>query len=293
MRFTKLHGLGNDYLFVNGFEQAPHDPVAVARTASHRHHGVGSDGLIVVMPPSDGVDASARMWMFNADGSEGEMCGNGIRCLCKFVYDYALGPNPHAKPMKVETGAGVLSLDYTLDAQGKVDTVTVDMGEPKLGPEAVGVTRKLIKYDEQQYEVPLRGTSEYAPSAVMRGVFVSMGNPHLVIFRDPLGADDHLVYGPSLEQAPYFANRINSHFVEVLGRDRVRVTHWERGSGATQACGTGACAVCVAGVIADHTDRTIVAELPGGELQLDWRPSDFHVYMTGPAVEVFSGDWPE
>jgi diaminopimelate epimerase len=293
MRFTKLHGLGNDYLFVNGFEAVPADPAAIARAASHRHHGVGSDGLIVVMPPSEGSGASARMWMFNADGSEGEMCGNGIRCVCKFVHDHALGDRPHAKPMKIETAAGVLSLDYATDPQGKAQTVTVDMGEPKLGPEAVGVNRKLLKYDEHQFEVPLRSTSDYAPSAVLRGVFVSMGNPHLVIFQDSLGDDDHLIYGPHLERAPFFQHRINSHFVQVIDRDRVRVTHWERGSGATQACGTGACAVCVASVITGRTERQITAELPGGELLLDWRPSDFHVYMTGPAVEVFSGEWPD
>ncbi|MEM9790703.1 MAG: diaminopimelate epimerase [Planctomycetota bacterium] len=292
MHFTKLHGLGNDYLFVNGFDHVPHDPAGVAREASDRHRGVGSDGLILVMPPSDGIDASARMWMFNADGSEGEMCGNGIRCVCKFVHDHGIGPNPHASPMRIETACGVLSLHYQSNGDGKIDRVTVDMGEPKLGPEAVGVTRRLLKLDETSYEIPLRSTSDYAPSAVMRGVFVSMGNPHVVIFRDTLGDDDHLVYGPPLENAAYFENRINSHFVEVLDTTHVKVTHWERGSGATLACGTGACAVCVAGVVTGKTERKITAELPGGPLELEWRGTDHHVYMTGPAVEVFSGEWP-
>ncbi|MEO0588241.1 MAG: diaminopimelate epimerase [Planctomycetota bacterium] len=292
MRFTKLHGLGNDYVYVDGFTQDVRDPHVLAEAISDRHRGVGSDGLIIALPPSEGVDASARMRMFNIDGSEGEMCGNGIRCVCKFVHDHGLGPNPSANPMKIETGAGVLSLDYELDGAGKVATVSVDMGEPQIGPEAVGVTRKLLKFDEQRYEIPLRSGASYAPSSVVHGVFVQMGVPHVVIFRDPLGDDDHLAYGPAVEHAPFFANRINVHFVEVIDTTHVKVKHWERGSGPTQACGTGASAVVVAGVLAGQTERKITAELPGGALEVEWRGSDHRVRMTGPAEEVFSGEWP-
>ncbi|MEM6332738.1 MAG: diaminopimelate epimerase [Planctomycetota bacterium] len=291
MRFTKLHGLGNDYVYVDGFSQTVADPSGIAEAISDRHFGIGSDGLILVLPPSDGVDASARMRMFNVDGTEGAMCGNGIRCVCKFVRDHGLGANPSAKPMKIETKTGVLSLDYEVDGAGKVATVSVDMGEPKIGPEAVGVTRKLLKFDEQRYEIPLRSGASYAPSSVVHGVFVSMGNPHVVIFRDPLGDDDHLAYGPAVEHAPFFSDRINVHFAEVLDTTHVRIKHWERGSGPTMACGTGACATVVAGVLTGQLERKVTAELPGGPLEVEWRGGDHRVRMTGPAVEVFSGEW--
>ena len=275
MKFVKMHGLGNDYVYVDGFNQQITDPAALAVAISNRNFGVGGDGMILALPPEAGVEADARMRMFNADGSEGEMCGNGVRCVCKLVHDHKLGDRPQARPMKIQTGAGVLSLDYGLDEAGRVAEVAVDMGEPILDLPRVPV-------DETKLEERLD-----------QATFVSMGNPHAVIYVDddrPL-ADPQL--GAELEKHPAFPNRINVHFVRVKSRGEVEVYHWERGSGATLACGTGACAVCVAGVLTGRTDRELIAHLPGGPLRLQWRESDNHVVMTGPAAEVFVGEWPD
>jgi len=282
MRFTKMHGLGNDYVYVDGFTQTIEDPAALAVQIADRHFGVGGDGLILALPPAPGIDADARMRMFNADGSESEMCGNGIRCVCKLVHDYRLGgydPTlPAANPMHIQTGNGVLSLEYTLDAAGRVETVAVDMGAPILDLPAIPV-------DESKLDARLANA-----------VFVSMGNPHAVIYTED---GDELVQpalGAELEHHPAFPNRMNIHFVKVKSRGEVEVYHWERGSGATLACGTGACAVCVAGVLSGRTDRTLTAHLPGGPLKLSWQGADDskdgHVIMTGPATEVFTGTWP-
>ena len=275
MKFVKMHGLGNDYVYVDGFNQQITDPAALAVAISDRNFGVGGDGLILALPPEAGVEADARMRMFNADGSEGEMCGNGVRCVCKLVHDHGLGDRPQARPMKIQTGAGVLSLDYSLDKAGRVAEVAVDMGEPILDLPRVPVDE--TKLDDR----------------LDQATFVSMGNPHVVIYVDedrPL-ADPQL--GAELEKHPAFPNRINVHFVRVKSRGEVEVYHWERGSGATLACGTGACAVCVAGVLTGRTDRELIAHLPGGPLRLQWRESDNHVVMTGPAAEVFVGEWPD
>ncbi len=278
MRFTKMHGLGNDYVYVDGFTESVGDPAALAVQIADRHFGVGGDGLILALPPEPGVEADARMRMFNADGSESEMCGNGIRCVCKLVHDHRLGSNPTANPMRIQTGNGVLSLSYTLDAHGHVETVAVDMGRPILDLPDIPV-------DESKLDLQLDGA-----------VFVSMGNPHAVIYIED---DAELVQpdlGAELERHPAFPNRMNVHFVRVKSRSEVEVYHWERGSGATLACGTGACAVCVAGVLSGRTDRTLTAHLPGGPLKLNWQGAegsmDGPVIMTGPAVEVFTGTWP-
>ncbi len=271
MKFTKMHGIGNDYVYVNGFTETVDDPVSLAPIIADRHTGVGGDGLILVLPPEPGVAADVRMRMFNADGSESEMCGNGIRCVAKYAHDHNLTT---ANPMRVQTGNGVLNIDYTTNGSGKLAQATVDMGEPTFDP-------PLIPVDESKLDDALAGA-----------VFVSMGNPHAVFFVD----DDRPLARPQLgaqiETHPAFPNRVNAHFVHVNAPGDVSVYHWERGSGATLACGTGACAVCVAGVLAGRTERVITAHLPGGDLQLEWRQADNHVYMTGPATEVFSGDWP-
>ncbi len=272
MRFTKMHGIGNDYVYVDGFAEAVADPPALSVRISDRHFGVGADGLILVLPPDDGVNAHVRMRMFNADGSEGEMCGNGIRCVCKYAHDHGLAD---ARPMKVQTAAGVLSLDYQTNGDGRVETVTVDMGEPILALPDIPVDKSGL--DEQ----------------VREATFVSMGNPHAVFYVDSINRGPQLALGETLERHPAFPNRMNIHFVQVNGDDEVTVLHWERGSGATLACGTGACAVAVAGVLNGRTGRAITAHLPGGDLGLEWRESDNHVLMTGPAVEIFSGEWPE
>ncbi len=286
-----MHGAGNDYVYVNCFEVPVDDPVALAPKISDRHLGVGADGLILVMPPEAGVAADVRMRMFNADGSEAEMCGNGIRCVAKLAHDGGL---TSAKPMRVQTAAGVLSIDYTLDERGRVMTATVDMGEPILELDRIPVVAAKLQRGEKEhvYRVPLAG---YEGRDSLPVTFVSMGNPHAVVFVDRVDDQTHeqqLEWGRFLEHHAAFPRRMNVHFVQVLSPDAARVLHWERGSGPTLACGTGACAIAVAGALTGRTARMLTAHLPGGELTLEWRELDNHVAMTGPAVEVFTGDWP-
>ncbi len=278
MRFTKMQGIGNDYVYVDCFAEQVDEPAELARRISDRHFGVGSDGLILICPDDE---ADVRMRMFNADGSEGEMCGNGVRCVAKYAWDHERARN---NPLRVATGAGVKTIDLELDAAGKVAAATVDMGEPILAPE----------------EIPARMPGERVVDSTLRAgreawriTCVSMGNPHAVIFVDDVGSVDLAGSGRALETHPVFPERVNAHFVQVHGPGEVTMVTWERGSGATLACGTGASAVCVAGVLTARAGRTITAHLPGGDLQLEWRESNNHVYMTGPAEEVFTGDWPE
>lgn len=296
MRFIKMTGLGNDYVYVDCFDQQVEHPARLAQIVSNRNFGIGSDGLILVLPPDEGVDAAARMQMFNIDGSEGQMCGNGIRCVCKMVHDHQLGANHSQQPMRIQTASGVLSLDYDVDSQGKVKTVSVDMGKPILTPTDVPVDAdEMIQTDQPQtFKVSVPGTTERFDAT-----FVSMGNPHAVIFVDQVNQDTGDVlreWGRALELHPAFPERMNIHFVEVISEEAVRVLHWERGSGPTLACGTGACAVAVAGVLTGRTNASITAHLPGGDLQLQWRDAEAQdfgpVIMTGPATEAFTGEWP-
>ncbi len=278
MRFTKMHGAGNDYVYVDCVRQAaPSDPVQLAQVISHRHFGVGSDGLILIHPSQV---ADARMQMFNADGSESEMCGNGIRCVAKFVYDHGIARKP---TLKIETGAGVLTLDLETRG-GVVERVRVDMGQPIL--EAAKIPTKLA--GSPVVNVPLMAGGVTLPVTC-----VSMGNPHCVVFVEKATDDLVLGVGPKIEHDANFPARVNVEFVEVLSPREVRQRTWERGSGETWACGTGASAVCVAGVLSGRTERRILNHLLGGDLELHWDESDNHVYKTGPAVEVFSGEWPE
>jgi diaminopimelate epimerase len=280
MRFTKMHGIGNDYVYVDGFAEKLADPASVARKISDRHFGIGGDGLILILP-SDKADVKMRM--FNADGSEAEMCGNGIRCVAKYAYEHGLSK---ANPMKVETGAGVLALQLHLDGTN-VAQVTVNMGQPILALPKIPVDpEKVARIRENEYRLSLASTDESLPV-----VLVSMGNPHAVTYVPDVAAVDLNRIGPAIERHAAFPKRINAHFVQVISRDEVKMRTWERGSGITLACGTGACAVCVAGVLIGRTDRKILAHLPGGDLSLEWRESDNNVYMTGPATEVFSGQW--
>jgi diaminopimelate epimerase len=279
MKFTKMHGIGNDYVYVNGFQERVADPAAVARVVSDRHTGIGGDGLILILP-SDKADV--RMRMFNADGSEGEMCGNGIRCVAKYAYDHGLTKN---NPMRVETGRGILSLAMRLK-ESKVDQVTVNMGHPILDLSQVPVdASKLKPAKAPEYTIPLDWPQRFDAS------FVSMGNPHAVMYVDDVGQLDLEHVGPLVERHPAFPRRINAHWVQAISPSEVRMRTWERGSGITLACGTGACAVAVAGVLTGRTQRKLLAHLPGGDLELEWRESDNNVYMTGPASEVFSGEW--
>ena len=278
MQFTKMQGAGNDYVYVDCIRaRPPRDPVALSKAISDRHFGVGADGLILICPSER---ADARMRMFNADGSESEMCGNGIRCVAKFVYDHGLAKK---STLTIETGRGVLTLEVEVSG-GKVQRVRVDMGEPIL--KAEHIPTMLPGDPPLDFPLVVGGQS-------LKVTCVSMGNPHCVSFVDEITDALVLGIGPQVERHPVFPRRINAEFVRVNCRDDVTMRVWERGSGETLACGTGACAVAVAGVLTGRTQRRIVAHLPGGDLQLHWSESDNHVYMTGPAVEVFQGEWPE
>src|SRR4051794_3650310 len=276
MKFTKMHGIGNDYVYVNTFDQkAPADPARVAIAVSDRHFGIGSDGLILIGPSER---ADARMRMFNADGSESEMCGNGVRCVAKYVHDHGIARKDR---VTIETGRGVLSLDLEIE-RGKAERVRVDMGAPILKSADIPTTLPgdppvdaLIRVDYQDFRVTA----------------VSMGNPHAIVYVPNVAEFPLEHLGPLFENHPAFPRRVNAHFVEVLGPDEVRMRTWERGSGITLACGTGACAVCVAGVLTGKTGRKILAHLPGGDLALEWAGDGQSVFMTGPATEVFSGEW--
>ncbi len=281
MRFTKMHGAGNDYIYVNCFEEPlPEDPARLAREVSDRHFGIGGDGLILICPSQV---ADARMWMFNADGTEAEMCGNGIRCVAKYVYDHGIKRSDH---LAIETGAGVLRVDVEVEQQ-RVRRARVAMGHPRLQPELVPTTLPVSVHDPEPaaVNVPLE-----VAGTPLKVTCVSMGNPHAVIFVDELTDDWVHRIGPVLENDRHFPNRVNAEFVEVVSPSEVRMRVWERGSGETLACGTGAAATCVAGVLAGRTERKITVHLLGGDLELQWAPNG-QVYLTGPAVEVFSGTW--
>jgi diaminopimelate epimerase len=284
MKFTKMHGIGNDYVYVDGFKETVVDPVAVAQKVSDRHFGIGSDGLILILP-SDKADV--RMRMFNADGSESEMCGNGVRCVAKYAFDHGLSKS---NPIKVETGRGVLPIQLKVE-NGKVTQATVDMGEPILELPKIPVdVEQVRKHGEHQYNI-LTLPIDRRQEPNLQATFVSMGNPHATFYVDDVKAVELEKIGPILEHAKAFPRRINVHFVQVHSAGEVTMRTWERGSGITWACGTGACAVAVSGVLTGKTGRKLLAHLPGGDLTLEWRESDNHVYMTGPATEVFQGEW--
>lgn len=287
MKFTKMHGIGNDYVYVNGFSETVDDPAGVARRVSDRHFGIGSDGLILILP-SDKADV--RMRMFNADGSEGEMCGNGVRCVAKYAYDHGLAKS---NPMRVETGRGVLSLDLKVGPDGNVEQVTVNMGEPRLALEQIPVDPARVVAAQREHEyyirVPVPGAADKFQRLPM--TFVNVGNPHAVVFVDELRGVAVAEVGPGLERHPAFPQRANIHWVQVISPGEIHMATWERGSGVTLACGTGASAVCVAGVITGRSGRNVLIHLPGGDLTIEWRESDNNVYMTGPATEVFHGEW--
>ncbi len=275
MKFTKMQGAGNDYVYVNCFSENIEDPAAVARKVANRNFGIGSDGLILIMPSAV---ADVRMRMFNSDGSESEMCGNGIRCVAKYAYDHGLVGK---QEISAETGAGILTLQLFTDGAGKVDRVRVNMGKPRLTRGEIPLTG----------DPALRVVNE--PLNILHSTFqitcASMGNPHCVIFVDDVEQFQVEKYGPLIENHAIFPRRTNVEFVQIISRGEVRQRTWERGAGETLACGTGASAVCVAGVLNGLTDKKIVNHLAGGDLELEWADDGF-LYMTGPAVEVFSGE---
>ena len=276
MQFTKMHGAGNDYVYVNCFsEPIPADPAALARVISDRHTGVGGDGLILIVPSER---ADARMRMYNADGSESEMCGNGVRCVAKYVYDHGICRRPE---LKIETGRGVLTLQVHVEGN-TVSRVRVNMGAPIL--KAVNIPTTLPG------DPPIRQKLS-AGGREFEVTCVSMGNPHCVTFVDKLSDDWVLKIGPEVERHPAFPRRVNAEFIEIISPREFRMRVWERGSGETLACGTGACASAVAGVLTGQLERKSLCHLPGGDLELEWTESG-ELFMTGPAVEVFSGIWP-
>ncbi len=271
--FTKMHGAGNDYIYIDCFANTVSDPASLAVRVSDRHFGIGGDGIILIEPADK---ADARMRMFNADGSESEMCGNGVRCVAKYVHDHGIAKKD---TLRIETGRGVLTLQLTVD-NGKVSQVTVDMGTPCLNGLAVPTTIDAPRVIDRPLTV---NGKDYRFTAV------SMGNPHAVIYVENVAAFPVTTIGPLIENHPTFPKRVNVEFVEILSRKEVRQRTWERGSGETLACGTGASAVCVAGVLTGKTDRTLVVHLTGGDLSITWPSDDAGVRMTGNAVEVFSG----
>jgi diaminopimelate epimerase len=278
MRFTKMQGCGNDYIYVDCFrDKPPRDPAALSRTVSDRHFGIGADGLILICPSEK---ADARMRMFNADGSEAEMCGNGLRCVAKFVHDRGIAPRSR---LTIETGRGVLTVDLEIHG-GKAQRVRVDMGEPILQASDIPTTLP----GDPPINVPVT-----IDDVTLKFTCVSMGNPHAVTFVDAI--TDKLVHGlgPKVEKHPAFPRKTNVEFIKVNRPDDATMRVWERGSGETLACGTGACASAVAGVLTGHLARRVTMHLLGGDLELHWSEADNHVYKTGPAVEVFSGDWPD
>jgi diaminopimelate epimerase len=297
LHFAKMHGLGNDYVYVDGAQHPVEDAPALARWVSDRHVGVGSDGLILLEPVTPGVDAEVRMRMFNADGSEGMMCGNGIRCVAKFAIDRGISDR---LPLRVETRRGVLEVAWRRGGHdGTVCEATVAMGAPILAaariPAAIpGVSGAAAVVDFALDPGFWRASG--APEGWVgacgldaRMTLVSMGNPHMVLWCTDVSAVPLAAVGAFAEGHPWFPERINVHFVQLLGASEVRMRTWERGSGATQACGTGASAVCVAGSLTGRTRSPLRAHLPGGELLLEWDGGDASVRMTGPAVEVFEG----
>lgn len=271
-----MHGAGNDYVYVNCFdERPPQDPAATAIAVSDRHKGIGADGLILICPSER---ADARMRMFNADGSEAEMCGNGVRCVAKYVYDHAICSK---EQLRIETGNGVLDLQLEIE-NGRAERIRVNMGRPILTSAEIPTT--LLGDPPVRASLPL-GDRELEVTCV------SMGNPHCITFVDEL--TDDLVHGigPQVEVHSAFPQRINAEFIRVISPTEIEMRVWERGSGETQACGTGACASLVAGVLTGLTERKVLCHLLGGDLELEWAASD-EVFMTGPAAEVFQGEWP-
>ena len=275
MRFTKMHGIGNDYVYVNCFEERIDNPAELAVKMSRYHYGVGSDGLILICPSDE---ADFEMKMYNADGSMSEMCGNGTRCVGKYVYDKGLTDKTTVRLM---TGAGLKILRLNVQ-DGKVVAVRVDMGAPAMRPDLVPVNLPgdmvmgcPLEVDGVTYDIHC----------------VSMGNPHCIVFVDDPDHVDVEGVGKLLENHPIFPNRANIEFVQVVNRQHLRMRVWERGSGETLACGTGACASLVAAVMNGRADRKVVMDLLGGSLELEWAEDDGHVYQEGPAKIVFDGEW--
>ena len=275
IKFTKMHGLGNDYVYIDAIHQNIENQSSLAQFISDRHFGVVADGLILICESSI---ADFKMQMFNSDGSEAEMCGNGIRCVGKFVYDKGM---TNKEEITVETLAGIKVLKFTIE-NGKVEKVRVDMGEPILEPEKIPV---------KSNEKPVKNLDLKIDDKEFKFTCVSMGNPHAITFieEDVKQYDIHR-YGRIAEVHEAFPKKTNVEFINIVDRQHMKMRVWERGAGETLACGTGACASAVAGVLNDLVDRNVSVELLGGVLEIEWNENDNHIYMTGPATTVFEGE---
>ena len=274
MKFTKMHGCGNDYVYVNLFEEQIGDPAKVSIAVSDRHFGIGSDGLITIGPSEI---ADFRMRIYNADGSEAEMCGNGIRCVAKYVYDHKLTDKTE---ITVETGAGVKTLQLTAE-DDKVTLVRVDMGEPILTPDEIPV----VADGDRVVDEPI-----VVDDKEWRMTCVSMGNPHAVVFVDDVAHFELEKYGPLFENHVRFPKRTNTEFVQIVSRNEAIMRVWERGSAETWACGTGTCATVMACILNGLTDNEVLVHLRGGDLRIAYDAKSNHIFMTGPATEVLEGE---
>ena len=274
MKFTKMHGCGNDYVYVNCFEETIENPSEVARFVSDRHFGIGSDGMILICRSEI---ADFRMAMYNLDGSEGKMCGNGVRCIAKYVYDHQLTDKTR---ISLETLGGIKYLDLNIK-DGKVETVKVDMGEPILTPADIPVNLSGDTIINEPVEVE---------GSIWNITCISMGNPHAVVFVDDTKSLNLEKIGPAFEKHPIFPEQVNTEFVHVIDRKTVDMRVWERGSGETFACGTGACATAMACILNGKTEDEVLVHLVGGDLLIQYDRKTNHIFMTGPATEVFSGE---
>ena len=278
MQFTKMHGLGNDYIYINLFKEVVNDPAGLSRKMSDRHFGIGSDGIVLIGPAREESRADFRMQMFNADGSEAEMCGNAIRCVGKYVYDHEMTDK---RTISVETLGGVKTLDLTVE-RDKVSTVRVDMGEPVLKPALIPMSVEGDSFIDREIRVNGR---------TYKGTAVSMGNPHIVIPVSGIDDLDLSLVGPQFEHHPLFPRRTNTEFIENPDKGNIRMRVWERGAGETLACGTGASASLVASVLTGKANRKAIVHLLGGQLTVEWDEKTNHVFIDGPATTVFSGVW--
>lgn len=283
MKFTKMHGIGNDYVYVDCTKEVIPEITKTAIYVSDRHFGIGSDGLILI---KSSEVADFEMDMYNADGSRGKMCGNGIRCVAKYVYDHGLTDKT---TITIDTQSGIKTLELTV-ADGKVDKVRVDMGAPEVIPKKVPMDLSQLQRDKEAAE-PVIGEDFVVDSDTYSITCVSMGNPHCVSFIDENVRSFDLEHiGPKFEKHPLFPEQVNAEFVNVIDREHLLMRVWERGSGETLACGTGACATAVAAYLNGYTGRDVDVELLGGHLQISYDEATNHVFMTGPATEVFEGN---
>lgn len=273
MEFTKMQGCGNDYVYVDLFKEKIENPAKISIAVSDRHFGIGSDGLITIGPSET---ADFQMHIYNADGSEAEMCGNGVRCVAKYVYDHGLTDQTE---ITVETGAGIKTLLLTVENK-KVSQVRVDMGEPILNPELIPVEADGDTVIDEKI---------YVDGKEWHMTCVSMGNPHAVVFVEDTDAFELEKYGPQFENHPRFPKRTNVEFVHVISRTEASMRVWERGSAETLACGTGTCASVMACILNHKTENKVLVHLRGGDLTIEYDPKSNHIFMTGPAVEVFHG----